>query len=320
MSAQNSTQFGLGIDAGGTATRWVLISKSQTTNQHQLINEGVACGLTGLLMATLSGQAQLTNALQSIMHGACGGQVAVKNHIQVFAGFTGLPDDSNPMQALCSAALDLAPSKLNLVSDIELTHRAHFLPGEGYIVYAGTGSYASFIDDHGTLHRRGAHGGVLDDGGSGFWIAREALKQVWRREDEQAGLWHQSPMAKALFEQLGGSDWANTRHFVYGQSNAQMRGQMGILARAVGATAQIDPIAKSILTEAGYELARLANILCAQFGSRPMQLAGRVFNLHPIVFETARETIAKVSSHSIQLSGVPSLATFAASIAVNQTF
>ena len=320
MSGPNHAQFGLGIDAGGTATRWALVRKNDAYEQCEKIAEGQVQGLTGLLMATLDGREQLANAIDLIARNAWNGQATIKNDVQVFAGFTGMPDDAEQMHRQCAAAFDLNPARVALVSDIELTHRAHFSAGEGYIVYAGTGSYASFIDEQGKLHRRGAHGGILDDGGSGFSIAREALKQVWRREDEHAGYWRQSPMAKALFAQLGGSDWVHTKQFVYAQSNAQMRGRMGVLATAVGATADSDPIAKDILVQAACELARLGNILCNQFGNRPIQFAGRVFDLHPIIFKTVRTTIAKENRHKIQLSKIQSLATIAAIIAVNQTF
>lgn len=316
MISRNLTQFGLGIDAGGTATRWALVSKNQTNEQCELVSQGQVIGLTGLLMSTEDGQAQLADAIRQIAHNAWNGDAAIRNNVQVFAGLTGLPDNTGQLHKHCASAFNVAPSRITLVSDIELTHRAHFEPGDGYIVYAGTGSYSSFIDIQRGLHRRGAHGGILDDGGSGFWIAREALKQVWRREDEQSGQWRQSPMAEALFAQLGGSDWAHTRQFVYGQSNAQMRGRMGIMATAVGATADRDTSAKNILVAAGKELARLGNILCDQFGNRPIQFAGRVFDLHPIIFETARATITKENHHIIQLSSTRSLAKIAAQIAV----
>ena len=318
MSSQNYSHYGLGIDAGGTATRWALVGKSQTNEHCERIAEGQIEGLTGLLMGTADGQKQLADAMRLIAANAWADQAAVKTNVQVFAGFTGLPDDAEQMHLHCAAALDLASSRVCLVSDIELTHKAHFGAGEGYVVYAGTGSYASFLDGNDQLHRRGAHGGILDDGGSGFWIAREALKQVWRREDEHEGYWRQSPMAQALFAQLGGSDWVHTKQFVYAQPNAQMRGRMGILATAVGATADLDPNAKDILVKAGRELARLGNILCDQFGNRPIRFAGRVFDLHPIIFETARATITKQNQHKILLSDIQSLAATGAVIAVNQ--
>jgi glucosamine kinase len=144
---------------------------------------------------------------------------------------------------------------------MEIAYRASFAPGEGYLVYAGTGSIGAFIDAAGQFHRAGGRGVVLDDGGGGFWIAREALRHIWRLEDEMPGAWQASPMARAVFDYVGGADWADSRQFIYGQE----RGAVGKLALAVAATADQDPAA-TILRAAGRELARLALALTKRFG------------------------------------------------------
>ncbi len=43
-------------------------------------------------------------------------------------------------------------------------------------VHAGTGSIAGFVDRTAQFHRAGGRGGILDDGGSGYWITVEALR------------------------------------------------------------------------------------------------------------------------------------------------
>jgi glucosamine kinase len=128
---------------------------------------------------------------------------------------------------------------------------------------------------------------MLDDGGGGFWIAREALRHIWRNEDEEPGRWRQSPMAQAVFQQIGGDDWALSRHFIYNQE----RGQVGLLALAVAASAQSDPVAAAILAEAGRELARLALALTGRFGERPLVLAGRAAQLHPMIVNAMRAAL-----------------------------
>jgi glucosamine kinase len=126
---------------------------------------------------------------------------------------------------------------VTIVTDIEVAYLDVFAPGEGYLVYAGTGSIAAFIDARQQFHRVGGRGGLLDDGGSGFWIAREALRHIWRTEDEQPGSWRKSAMAREVLEHVGGSDWTHTRQFIYGVE----RGEMGKLALAVAAAAGTDP-------------------------------------------------------------------------------
>ncbi|MBB2488248.1 ATPase, partial [Mitsuaria sp. WAJ17] len=115
-----------------------------------------------------------------------------------------------------SQALGLSPRQMRCGSDMEIAYLSAFAPGEGYLVYAGTGAIAAFIDHDGHFQRAGGRGPILGDEGGGYWIAREALAAIWRQEDEQPGSTQQSPLAQALFAAIGGSDWASTRAFVYG--------------------------------------------------------------------------------------------------------
>ncbi len=107
------------------------------------------------------------------------------------------------------------PAAVTLSNDIELAYLASFAPGAGYLVYAGTGSIGAYIDADHVFHRAGGRGVLLDDGGGGFWIAREALRHIWRNEDEQPGCWRDSPLAQAVFEHIGGADWNLSRQFIY---------------------------------------------------------------------------------------------------------
>jgi hypothetical protein len=154
--------------------------------------------------------------------------------------------------------------RCRVVNDIELTCHA---AGDAYVVYAGTGSIAAFLDATGTLQRAGGRGGIIDDAGSGHWLARQALCQVWRAEDDEPGAWQRSPLAQRLFARIGGSEWAQTRAWVYGAS----RGELGTLALAVAEAAQApepDPVALALLHQAGAEIARLGMALMHRHGPR----------------------------------------------------
>jgi N-acetylglucosamine kinase-like BadF-type ATPase len=270
--------LGLGIDAGGTRTRWALASPS-----GELLAEGSAPGMSGVQLATRGGQQAVREALAALAAEV----LAVGRPAQVHAGLTGYGGVPEPLSGLIRTPLGLAADAVTIVTDIEVAYLDVFRPGEGYLVYAGTGSIAAFIDEAGRLHRAGGRGGVVDDGGSGFWIAREALRHIWRSEDEQPGAWQASPMAREVFEHVGGSDWAHSRAFVYGVD----RGEMGKLALAVAAAAGTDPVALRLLEAAGQELGRLAQILVRRFGPRPVALAGRVFQLHPVIEQACRASV-----------------------------
>ena len=282
---------GLGIDAGGTETRWALAAPG-----GRIVAEGVVGGLSALQMATEAGRTAVRATFAALAQAV----LAHARPAHVQAGLTGFGGDGAQLAAWLAELLGMAPGAVTLCNDIEIAYRASFAPGEGYLVYAGTGSIGAFIDLDGQFHRAGGRGVVLDDGGGGFWIAREALRQIWRKEDEQPEAWRASPMAHAVFDHIGGADWALSRQFIYGGE----RGAVGRLALAVAASAERDPAAAAILREAGRELARLALALVNRFGERPVALAGRAAELHPVIVDTMRAALP--ASVSLSKTGLRS--------------
>ena len=260
----------MGLDAGGTQTRWALADASGA-----VWRQGQVAGFSALQLHDAAGRDAVAALLQEI--------AAVTGPVQaVVAGLTGFDAAQGPLlRSLLAQAFGMDADAALAMSDIELTCRAAFAPGEGCVLYAGTGSIAAFIDADGVLHRAGGRGAVIDDAGGGHWIGREALRHIWRAEDEAPGVWQGSALARRVFERLGGSDWAQTRQWVHGAGAS--RGQIGTLALAVAAAADEDPAALAILQAAGTELARLALALLQRFGTRPVALAGRVFELHPVI-------------------------------------
>jgi glucosamine kinase len=276
----------LGIDAGGTETRWALAQAP-----GQIVAEGQVQGFSALECLG-PGRAQVASILEELARAV----LAVGRPIRVHAGLTGLGAANEELARLVATPLGLPVEAISLGSDIETAYLDLFAPGQGYMVYAGTGSVAAYLDEAGTLHRAGGRGGLIDDGGGGYWIAREALRHIWRNEDERPESWRQSPMAQALFDLVGGPDWAHTRQYVYGGS----RGDIGRLALAVASTADRDPAAKAILRAAGAELARLAKAMTARFGPRPVALCGRAATLHPLIAEAMREALPTETAFSLR--------------------
>jgi len=272
--------LGLGLDAGGTQTRWAL-----ATPDGELIAQGQGEPIAGAQLSTDEGREAMAAALAQMAGDARSHGTAVG----VVAGVTGLGAEHAPaLHSLLAQAFNLPRSAVDSMSDIELACHAAFPPGEGYVVYAGTGSIAAFIDEAGTMHRAGGRGAVIDDAGGGHWIARQALRLVWRAEDEEPGAWQRSELARALFDALGGSDWSVTRQWVYGAT----RGELGTLALAVARAAHDgDGAALALMRDAGVELARLARALHGRLGVRPVALAGRVFDLHPAIETALRDAL-----------------------------
>ena len=275
MSRRQAPILGLGIDAGGTQTRWAL-----ATAPGDIVAEGAVRGMSAL-------QVGESDHVREALDDLAAAVLAHGRPARVHAGITGFGESTEALRALIAAPLDLDPTNVKVVSDMEIAYLDLFAPGEGYVVYAGTGSVAAFVDDRGVLHRAGGRGVVLDDGGGGFWIAREALRHVWRIEDEHPGSWRDSPMALALFEAIGGSEWANSREYIYGRD----RGAVGGLALAVARAASEDPVARDILARAGGELARLALAMAKRYGARPVALTGRAADLHPLIAEAMQAAL-----------------------------
>lgn len=269
------SELGLGIDAGGTQTRWALADAGGA-----IVAEGSVAGMSATQMGSTAGR----DAVRGIFAMLATQVLAAGAPARVCAGLTGFDGVGTQATQMLAEMLKLAPSAIGMRNDVEIAYLDSFAPGEGYLVYAGTGSIAAWIDDAGQFHRAGGRGVTLDDGGGGFWIAREAMRHIWRAEDEQPGVWQQSAMARAVFAQIGGSHWSLSRQFIYGQD----RGAIGQLALAVAASADTDPVARNILERAGNELARIALALVGRYGARPIALGGRAAQLHPLIAQSMR--------------------------------
>lgn len=271
-------KLGLGIDAGGTQTRWALADAAGA-----IVAEGGVGGMSALQMGSEAGRALVRGVFGQL----AGQALAAGQPVAVCAGLTGFDGAAALPAQWLAELLRVAPAAVIVRNDIEIAYLDSFAPGEGYLVYAGTGSIAAWIDAAGAFHRAGGRGVTLDDGGGGFWIAREAMRHIWRREDEEPGAWRQSALAQAVFDHVGGSDWDASRKFIYGQD----RGAIGRLALAVAASADADPAARAILEQAGRELARIGLALVRRYGPRPLVLGGRAATLHPSIARAMRAAL-----------------------------
>ncbi|MFY8084679.1 MAG: N-acetylglucosamine kinase [Rubrivivax sp.] len=274
-----AAETGLGLDAGGTQTRWALALAS-----GQTLAEGSVPPFSGTQVHTEAGRASIVQALGQIRQALQTAGLGLP--AALWAGVTGHDEQSgDSLRQLMAASLGLPAARVQVHNDVELACRLCFEPGQGHVVYSGTGSIGVFIDAAGNLHRVGGRGGLLGDEGSGYWIARQALARVWRDEDDAPGSLASSALAQALFERIGGARWDDTRRFVHHSD----RGALGTLALAVAQVADIDPTARQLLRQAGKELARLATLLIARHGMRPVVVGGRAATLHPFIEASFRD-------------------------------
>jgi glucosamine kinase len=260
----------LGMDVGGSATRW-----------HLAENAGGA-GLSGSDTG-FSGHIYRPDVLARAEQAIVTMSRRIGRVDVIVAGITGLSRHTPEAVRLSNLLADsFGTSAITLMSDIELACRTVFAPGEGILVYAGTGSIAAHVTADGAIVTAGGKGVLIDDAGGGYWITIRALRAILRAEDTTPGSGWVTPLGRAMAEALGGSDWPVVRHAVYGRE----RGDIGTLALAVARAADAhDSIALAIMTNAGHELAGLARILEGRIGRHPVTVGGRAATLHPTIYK-----------------------------------
>lgn len=267
----------IGIDIGGTGSRWVACDV-----EGRELARGQAKGASAHMFNSAERQ-RLTAVLvdiaaQLVAHGIFPSRIR--------AGLTGYGAGvESEAKTLFSDAFGV-PS--TIVDDITLAYLAVFRPGEGHVVSAGTGSFGVHVFTDGSQVRVGGRGVLIDDGGSGSWIALRAVERLYHAYDRDGNFDAMPRMAHHIFEMVGGTEWGSMREFIYSGD----RGRIGSLAIAVSRAAnEKEPTAIELLNSAGTELAGLAKTLIARVGSRPLAFIGGTLGLHPCIKETIHATL-----------------------------
>lgn len=252
----------LGIDAGASSTRWVLLRDGAR------IAEGTAGPMTGHLY----GRDAIDRMAETLERMSA----EIRSHARpdrVMAGISGLTAATRAADLYhryLSTQFKLDRQRVTVTNDMEIAYRSAFAPGEGILVYAGTGSIAYHLRADGTAERAGGYGYLIDDAGGGFWIGQQAIRAVMRAHDRNT---LPTPLSRALFAQIGGDTWDVIRAHVYGGGRQAIAAFVPAVLRADG---EGDQDAKTILRGAGEELAHLAQIMFARVGPKPVALTGGV--------------------------------------------
>lgn len=256
----------LGVDAGGSGTKWVLARGGVA------VARGVTPPLTSLLLQTPEGAAHLDALVQAV------GERPQAVHL----GLPGLSQGSaraSQVAAQVARAFGLGPDAVRVESDLDLAYRAHFQPGAGILVYAGTGSIAYHVTSGGEVVRAGGRGYRLGDDGGGFSLGRAALRVLTDALD--VGGPPDTPLAREVAALTGGLDWDTLRGFAYGTPGAAA---IASLAPAVGRAAdQGDPQALVLVRDAAASLADLARRVQVHTGPLPVTASGGAFRISPLL-------------------------------------
>jgi glucosamine kinase len=282
--------IGLGIDAGGGSTRWLL-----STSEGETLGTGSVAATSGHIF-TLEHRERNFSRLTQL----CNDVLKIAKPDAVVGGLTGLyrnTEGSRILNGLVAEALNLDISRVHLDNDMHIAYAAAFEKGEGVLVYAGTGSVGYHETTDGKIFSAGGYGYLIDDYGAGYWIGHEAIKQTMRAFDE-LGKPSETILAKAVYEVLDGNDWEQVLSVIYGE-NPRM-----ILATLVPAVVKAanagDETAVRILQKAGGELARLANVILKRLGKQlPVAFSGGISKASPILTDALKAALPAATKFHI---------------------
>jgi N-acetylglucosamine kinase-like BadF-type ATPase len=228
------------------------------------------------------GEAEARIQLQEAIHRACArANVKVAEVRRLCVGMAGAarPVISSVVKEMIA---EIYKGEVVVVGDMVIAMEAAFGNKPGVVVIAGTGSIAYGRNKDGHTARAGGWGFAISDEGSGHWIGRTAVSAVMRAQDEDeaspTGLavnilhaWH----LQTLDELVRAANAAPSPEF----SNLFPH----VLAAADGG----DPIARTVLTQAGAELAGLAKIVIGRLFEEspnvPVAMSGGVFGNSALV-------------------------------------
>jgi N-acetylglucosamine kinase-like BadF-type ATPase len=229
----------LGIDAGASATKWVLINDSGT----------IASGRRDAMDGHIYREASLERMRRVLIE--ISEELKDSKVSAVYMGITGVTNDGSIEREIETSFK--CPSRV--VSDIELAYRANFEVGDGILLYAGTGSVAYAIDEKSEAHKIGGWGYLLGDEGAGYWIGKEAIR-LSLFELEKKGKINEGSLSDQILKEIQASDWNGVKTFVYSKDRAEIAALSKIVDRAAEAG---DLEAISILKKAASHLGDLVN-------------------------------------------------------------
>lgn len=257
--------FVLGIDGGGSKCTAAL-SDGQTLrgthtaggcNLNSVSRESARLALREAVVGALSSSGTEASSVSSVCAGVAGAaapEVAAK---------------------ITEFLAELLPrASIRVVPDSVITLEAAFPGGSGVVCISGTGSIAFGRNGRGEFARAGGWGRVVSDEGSGHWIGQHAVTQCLRALD----VGRSSQLIAAIMDH-----WqVVTREHLVKRCHCAPIPDFAELFPIVLSTAKGgDQLATEILSAAGTELARIAQIvlrrLWANRSSVEVALTGGVF-------------------------------------------
>ncbi len=236
----------LGVDGGKSSTKALIGDQT-----GRVLGSGVAgpCNHVG----EAEGPKRLAEAVTESVALACGAAGVEPSQVQFEAACFGMSGGPADKQAILAEIL--RAKKLIVTHDALIALSGATGGAPGVAVSSGTGSIAFGRNGAGETARAGGWGFVFGDEGSGFDIARQALRAALRQEE---GWGPHTALCPALLETTGASDANELLHRFY--TPEWPRPRVAALAKLVDDVALAgDAIARDILLNAAQQLATLAS-------------------------------------------------------------
>jgi N-acetylglucosamine kinase-like BadF-type ATPase len=283
-----TARFFLGVDGGGTKTRFAL------TEERRLIGV-VTLGTTYHPDVGIDGVRDvLARGVQQVLAGA--GLDASRLDFAFF----GLP--AHGEDSVITPALDALPRALlghdrfAVNNDMVCGWAGSLGAEDGINIVAGTGSIG-YGERGARAARAGGWGEAFSDEGSAYWIAMQGLNAYSRMSD---GRLPKGPLHALVNEAL------NLRHdldlcaHVYG-ADAKSRGELAQLSPLITRAAALgDAEAQDVFRRAAQELARIADALRRTLGftegeAVPLSYSGGAFSAGDVLMTPFRQALAAAS-------------------------
>jgi glucosamine kinase len=244
----------IGLDIGGSKTHAVRFEDGVPTG------EAVAGSANVQNVSRAEAAAALAKVFAAVGAGAC----------RVVAGSGGL-DTADDAGALVSLIAPLAPrARIEAVHDSRLILAAG-RASSGIAVIVGTGSAVWGTDGAGHEARAGGWGYLLGDEGSGYWLAREAVRHALRRRDQ--GL-EPDGLTRMLLADCGLAEPVDLIAAFHGGAGRAYWAQR---SRVVIDASGTDPVAGALFAAAVREVAGLIVLVARRIGSSgPVILGGSI--------------------------------------------
>ncbi|MEU5941955.1 BadF/BadG/BcrA/BcrD ATPase family protein [Micromonospora sp. NPDC047548] len=261
----------VGLDIGGTSTRAVALT---------LGGERLGTGRGGGGNPTSHGAERAAAELLAALRGALSGV----DPTRVRAGTIGLAGAARLLaDPTGRAAFDRAWAQAGLRcpyavhGDALVAYASGTAAPDGTVLIAGTGAIAAQVRDLRLDRVADGHGWLLGDAGSGFWLGREAVRQLLAALDTAAT---PGPLGRrVLTELLGAAEVAaRPRETVDALVQAVTRRSPVELARlaplVVAAAVEGEPVATALIGEAAAHLAISASRIRPAGAAEPIVLGG----------------------------------------------